>query len=89
MTTQELTAALPAGAVAQVFEAVVDILLKHGRVEIDGFGVFELVRRKPLRARNPRTNERVDVPAKTGVRFLPARALKGLAAPIADVPPRA
>jgi integration host factor subunit beta len=87
MTTHELTAALPAGAVAQVFEAVVDILLKHGRVEIDEFGEFELVRRKPRLARNPRTGERIDVPAKTAVRFAPARALKNRAAPVTRVPP--
>jgi nucleoid DNA-binding protein len=80
MTTAELTAALPAGAAAQVFEAVAEVLLKHGRVEIDGFGEFELVRRKPRLARNPRTGERIDVPARTGVRFKPARALKNLAA---------
>jgi nucleoid DNA-binding protein len=86
MTTAELTAALPAGAVAQVFEAVVEVLLKHGRVEIDGFGAFELVRRKPRRARNPRTGDRVEVPAKTAVRFAPARALKARAAPITSVP---
>ena len=87
MTTHELTAALPAGAAAQVFEAVADVLLKHGRVEIDGFGAFELVRRKPRRARNPRTGDRVDVPAKTAVRFVPARALKNRAAPITGVTP--
>ena len=88
MTTHELTETLPAGAVAQVFQAVVDVLLKQGRVEIDGFGVFELVRRKPLRARNPRTGDRIEVPARTAVRFVPARALKGLAAPITNVSPR-
>jgi nucleoid DNA-binding protein len=80
MTTHELIAALPAGAVPQVFEAVVDVLLKHGRVEIDGFGAFGLVRRKPRHARNPRTNEPVVVPARTAVRFVPARALKNRAA---------
>jgi integration host factor subunit beta len=87
MTTHELTAALPAGAVAQVFEAVVDVLLKHGRAEIDEFGAFELYRRKAQKARNPRTNEPVDVPAKTAVRFVPARALKTRVAPVTRVPP--
>ena len=86
MTTRELTEAQPGDAVQQVFEAVVDVLLKRGRVAIHGFGAFELVRRKPRRARNPRTGERIEVPARTAVRFVPARTLKDRAAPIISVP---
>jgi integration host factor subunit beta len=86
MTTHELTTALPDGTVPQVFDTIVDVLLKCGRVEIDGFGAFELVRRKPRRARNPRTGDRIDVPAKTAVRFVPARTLKNRAGSITGVP---
>jgi nucleoid DNA-binding protein len=71
----------------QVFEDVTQILLQRGRVEVHGFGTFELVRRKPRRARNPRTGERIDLPAKTAVRFVPAGALKKRAATVAEIPP--
>jgi nucleoid DNA-binding protein len=69
-----------------VFESLAAALLASGRVEVNGFGVFELVRRKPSRARNPRTGDRIDVPAKTVVRFKPARALKARAAAVTDLP---
>jgi nucleoid DNA-binding protein len=85
MTTRELTDSVPADAIQLVFEAATEVLLKRGRVEIDRFGAFELVRRKPRYARNPRTGALVEVPAKTAVRFVPARALKDRAAPITEV----
>lgn len=72
-----------------VFESVAERLMQEGRVEVHRFGTFELVRRKPRRARNPRTGARIDVPARTVVRFTPARALKdraATAAPPTDQP---
>lgn len=72
--------------VRRVFDAVAAALVASGRVEVDGFGVFELVPRKPTRARNPRTGEAIAVPAKTVVRFKPARALKTRAAAVRELP---
>lgn len=69
-----------------VFENVAEILLQRGRVEVRGFGTFELVRRKARRARNPRTGERIEIPARTAVRFSPSPALKKRAATVTDVP---
>jgi nucleoid DNA-binding protein len=86
MTTPEVTDIQNPDTVRDVFEAVAGVLLRRGRVEIDGFGAFELRRRKPQRARNPRTGERIDVPAKTVVRFAPATALKSRAAGIKELP---
>jgi Bacterial DNA-binding protein len=40
-----------------------------GRIELRNFAVFEVKRRKPRRARNPRTGEQVKVPAKLVVTF--------------------
>jgi integration host factor subunit beta len=74
------------GAVQRAFDAVTAALLATGRVEVDGFGVFELYRRKPTRARNPRTGEAIPLPAKTVVRFRPARALKARASAVTDLP---
>ena len=76
MTTRELTELVPADGVGRVFAAVAAVLAEAGRVEVDGFGSFELVRRRPRAARNPRTGERIDVPARTVVRFKPARELR-------------
>jgi nucleoid DNA-binding protein len=54
--------------------------MAQARVEIDGFGTFELFRRKARTARNPRTGARVDVPPRTVVRFKPASLLRNRAA---------
>ena len=61
---------------AEAFETVAKQLLATGRVAVPGFGVFELYRQKPRRYRNPRTGDRIDVPARTVARFKPAAALK-------------
>ncbi len=76
MTTPERNEAAGESPVAQVFAAVAHHLLTHGRVEIDGFGVFELLQRKARWGRNPRTGERIDIPAKMTVKFKPAAVLK-------------
>ena len=52
---------------------------------LDGFGIFELQRRSARRARNPRTGERLDVPAKVVVKFRPAKALKEHAEQLPDL----
>lgn len=45
-------------------------------VGLSGFGVFEVVRRKPRIGRNPRTKEAVPIPERTVVTFRPSEKLK-------------
>jgi integration host factor subunit beta len=56
--------------------AIIDTLIKDGRIELRNFGVFEVRRRKARRARNPRTNARVDVPEKSVVTFQPGKEME-------------
>ena len=86
MTTPELTAAVGDSTVKQVFDAVAELLLKRGSVEINGFGEFALCQRKARRARNPRTNEPINVPARVAVKFVPAAMLKRRARRLPGVP---
>jgi nucleoid DNA-binding protein len=58
------------------FDAIVDTLLEAGRIELRNFGVFEVKLRKPRKARNPRTGERVDVEAKMVVTFKPGKDME-------------
>jgi integration host factor subunit beta len=58
------------------FDAIIDTLIKDGRIELRNFGVFEVRRRKARRARNPRTNERVAVPEKNVVTFQPGKEME-------------
>jgi integration host factor subunit beta len=55
--------------VQKTFDAIVDTLLSERRIELRNFGVFEVKRRKPRKARNPRTGDRVEVEAKNVVVF--------------------
>src|SRR5580704_1627543 len=57
--------------VQQVFDGIIDALEKEGRIELRNFGVFEVKKRKPRNAHNPRTGEKVMVPAKLVVTFKP------------------
>lgn len=50
--------------VETVFESIKDALAQGGKVEIRGFGNFKLRSRKARKARNPKTGEAVEVPAK-------------------------
>jgi integration host factor subunit beta len=58
------------------FDAIVNTLVEQGRIELRNFGVFEVKTRKPRRARNPRTGEPVEVPARRVVTFKPGRLME-------------
>ena len=58
-------------------DAIVTTLVEQGRIELRNFGVFEVKTRKPRRARNPRTGEPVEVPARRVVTFKPGRLMEG------------
>ena len=62
--------------IQRVFDGITETLLHEGRIELRNFGVFAVRKRKPRRARNPRTGEQVDVPAKLVVTFKPGRDME-------------
>jgi integration host factor subunit beta len=59
--------------VQKAFEAIMNALVKEGRVELRNFGVFEVKRRGPRKARNPRTGDKVFVPERSVVTFKPGQ----------------
>lgn len=62
--------------VQKTFDAIVDTLVRDGRIELRNFGVFEVKKRAARKARNPRTGERVDVAAKYVVTFKPGKEME-------------
>src|SRR5262245_14537052 len=58
------------------FEAIIATLVSEGRIELRNVGVFEVKQRKPRKARNPRTGDRVDVAAKNVVTFQPGKEME-------------
>lgn len=65
-----------------LFKQLTEELIAGNRIEIRGFGSFDVRRTAPRPARNPRTLELVQIPSRLRVRFKPGRilnaALKGV-----------
>jgi integration host factor subunit beta len=57
---------------------VVRSLRAGDKIEIRGFGSFRTRQRKPRVGRNPKTGEKVEVPAKKIPFFKPSKELKDL-----------
>jgi integration host factor subunit beta len=53
-----------------------DALAQGQRIEIRGFGSFDLHRRPPRIARNPKTGEAVNLPAKVVLHFKQGKDMK-------------
>lgn len=64
--------------VNSVIENIVDGLVEDGRVTLVGFGTFSIGERKARMARNPRTGDSIEVPAKTVAKFKPSQQLKSI-----------
>jgi integration host factor subunit beta len=62
--------------VETIFESIVTSLRAGDKIEIRGFGSFRTRQRKPRVGRNPKTGDRVDVPAKKIPFFKPSKELK-------------
>jgi len=61
-----------------IFDTMVQALCDNKRIEIRGFGSFRTRQRKPRVGRNPKTGDRVEVPAKKIPFFKPSKELKDL-----------
>jgi integration host factor subunit beta len=61
-----------------VFNSIKDALQKGEKIEIRGLGNFRLKTRNPRKARNPKTGESVDVPAKRVLHFKVGKELREL-----------
>src|SRR6201985_1935734 len=62
--------------VETIFDSIVKSLRTGDKIEIRGFGSFRTRQRKPRVGRNPKTGDRVDVPAKKIPFFKPSKELK-------------
>ncbi|NWF76420.1 MAG: integration host factor subunit beta [Nitrospirae bacterium] len=62
--------------VETVFDSIKEALIKGEKIEIRGFGNFKPKNRRPRRARNPKTGEKVEVPGKRVLHFKVGKALR-------------
>ena len=88
MNKAELVAAIAAktgdtkkGAEASVnafVDVITDALAKGDKVQLVGFGSFEVIKRAARKGRNPRTKEEIKIPASKAPVFKAGKALKDL-----------
>jgi len=62
--------------VKSILDKLVDSISQHERVEIRGFGSFEVRHRPPRQARNPKTGESIKTGDRYTVHFKPGKELR-------------
>ncbi|MBD5139748.1 MAG: HU family DNA-binding protein [Ruminococcus sp.] len=72
----ELTKKDAEKALNAVVSSITDALASGDKVQIVGFGTFEVRERSAKEAINPRTKEKIKVPAKKAPAFKAGKALK-------------
>ncbi len=63
-------------ALEELTALVVRELKKEGSLRLAGLGIFRKRQSKARMGRNPATGEAIKIPARTRLRFTPAKALK-------------
>lgn len=63
-------------AVKAVFESIESAMVAGDKVQLIGFGTFSVVDKPASTATNPRTKEKVEVPAHKAPKFKAGAALK-------------
>lgn len=86
MNKSELIAAMAANAQMtkkdseKALEAFIDVVTeelgKGGKVQLVGFGTFDVAERKEREGRNPQTGEPMNIPASKAARFKVGKVLK-------------
>ncbi len=65
-------------AVNAFVEVVTETLQKGDKVQLVGFGSFEVIKRAARKGRNPQTKEEIKIPASKAPKFKAGKALKDL-----------
>ncbi len=74
--TSELSKKDATKAVDAVFEAIAGALQSGDKVQLVGFGNFEVRERSARKGRNPQTGEEIEIAASKIPAFKPGKALK-------------
>jgi len=78
LTAADLNKKEAEAAVEAFFDSIIKSLRGGEKIELRGFGSFRLRSRGALVGRNPKTGEKVQVPAKRIPYFKPGKELKEL-----------
>ena len=72
----ELTKKDADAALKAMIDIIGDELGKGGKIQISGFGTFDVTERAARTGFNPRTKEEIQIPASKAPKFKPMKALK-------------
>ena len=72
----EMTRADAGRALSAVLDAITEALAAGQKIQITGFGSFEVKERAAYTGRNPQTGEPVEIPAAKAVQFHAGKGLK-------------
>ena len=72
----ELSKKDAASAVDAVFDSIVEALAKDDKVQLIGFGNFEVRERSARKGRNPQTGEEMEIAASKVPAFKPGKQFK-------------
>lgn len=67
-------------ALEAMLETFKDTLKKGDKIQLIGFGSFEVAKRAARKGVNPQTKKTINIPAKKVVKFKPGKDLKDLVA---------
>jgi DNA-binding protein HU-beta len=59
-------------------DVVAEELVKGGKIQLVGFGTFEVVERAARTGRNPQTKQEITIPASKAPKFKAGKALKDI-----------
>ena len=65
-------------AINAIFDVITTALVKGDKVQLVGFGSFEVRKRAARKGRNPQTKEEIKIPASKAPVFKAGKALKDL-----------
>ena len=74
----ELTKVDAEKALKAFIDTVTDELKNGGKVQLVGFGTFEVAKRAERQGRNPKTGEAITIPASKSPKFKAGRSLKDI-----------
>ncbi|MBU8905593.1 HU family DNA-binding protein [Desertibacillus haloalkaliphilus] len=63
-------------AVDAMFDSITETLIAGDKVQLVGFGSFEVRERSARKGRNPQTGEEIEIPASKNPAFKPGKQLK-------------
>ena len=72
----DLTKKEVAAAVDAIFSSIQEDLAKGEKVQLIGFGTFEVRHRAARKGRNPQTGAEIEIPSSKVPAFKPGKALK-------------